>query len=802
MTRSFPPGARLGPYEIVSLLGAGGMGEVYRARDERLKRDVAIKVVVGSRAHDPALARRLEQEGQTLGALSHANILAVYDIGVHDDALYVVSELLEGQSLRERLRDGALPLSRAVDLGAQIARGLAAAHAKGIVHRDLKPENVFLTRDGAVKILDFGLAKATSSLEVVDGETMPPAAATADGVVLGTVGYMSPEQVRGEPADHRSDIFALGAVLYESLTGRRAFHRGSAVETMSAILTAEPVPLASDDALVFPALDRIIRRCLEKSPGDRYQSAKDVEFTLEELSRSVGSSSTGSGRVTAVLSAPRRTARRWIAGAAVGAAALVLLAMNAGGLRDRWSNGPAAGRIDSVAVLPLANLSGRPEEEFFADGMTDALITGLSKLGGFRRVISRTSVMTYKGSRAALPEIGRALGVDAIVEGSVIRSGDKVRIVVQLRRSSTEQPLWTETFDRDLRDILSLQSELTSTIAQRISLAVSPQDRKRLALAGAVNPEAHLAYLKGRYHLGRAGRQEIDAAIADFKDAIARDPRSAIAYAGLSDAYTALRSAYLPPNEVMPQANTAARKAVELDDRSAEAHIALGNVHLYYDWNWDAAAREFRRATDLNPGLAVPHSSLAITLAVSGNDAASVVESRRALELDPLSLPALNDVAWAYYLGRHYPDAIEIAKRAVELAPDQFLAYTTLGLAYEKTGRLDDAIALLEEARRHDDSPTMLEMLGGAYAAAGRDKDAEGVLADLTKQAGEHYVCPYEVATVYVGLKKNREAIEWLEKGYRDHADCMPWIATDSKLDPLRDNQQFRDIQSRIGVRR
>jgi len=666
------------------------------------------------------------------------------------------------------------------------------------VHRDLKPENLFLTRDGRVKILDFGLAKLTSPVDLAAETAMPTKVVTADGAVLGTVGYMSPEQVRGAPADHRADIFAFGAVLYELLSGQRAFHRGSSVETMSAILTSEPAPLVADDALA-PAVDRIVRRCLEKDPNDRYQSAKDVAFTLEEIGRRSEASSTGSGQAAGMRTTPGRSRGRWIAGGLLAVAAMVLLALNAGRLRDRWRSAPAVGRIDSIAVLPLANLSGSADEEYFADGMTDALITGLSKIGGFRRVITRTSVMGYKATRKPMPDIGKALGVDAIVEGSVLRSGGRVRIAVQLVRAATEQPLWAETYERDLRDVLSLQGEVATAIAQKISLAVSPEDRARLA-AHAVDPDAHVAYLKGRYHLGKLTQKDIDAAIGDFNEAIRRDPKSALAYAGLSDAYSLLRSTYLPPNEVMPKATTAARHAIEIDETLAEGHTALGMVKLYYEYDWDGASREFRRAIELNPGLASAHSAYATTLAVNSKFADAEAESRRALDLDPVSVPVLGDVAWAYYLARRYPEAIEIAQRSIEIDPTYWLAYAIEGLAYEKQGRFGEAIATLERARKHDDSPTTLEMLGGAYAAAGRTADAERVLLELTAQAKVRYVCPYEVATVYVGLKKTDEALKWLEKGYQDHADCMPWIATDAKFDPIRDNAMFRDMVSRVGL--
>ncbi|MDQ2911850.1 MAG: serine/threonine-protein kinase, partial [Chloroflexota bacterium] len=423
-------GSCLGPYEIVAPLGAGGMGEVYRARDPRLGREVAIKVLPVAFSADADRLRRFEKEARAASALDHPNILVIHDIGRHESAPYVVSELLEGETLRERLVGTALPARKAIDYGIQIAEGLAAAHEKGIVHRDLKPENLFVMKDGRVKILDFGLAKLTR-LEVASGpltEAPTVTAGTEPGVILGTVGYMSPEQVRGQPADHRSDIFSFGSILYEMLTGRRAFRGDSAIEAMNAILKEEPPELSRPSQDVSPSLQRIVRRCLEKSLEERFQSARDLAFALRETA----SGSAGAQTAAALPASPSRPILWYTSlGIAVVVLLVVLIAINAGGLRERLRGRATGPRIQSLAVLPLENFSRDPEQDYFADGMTDALITDLAQIGALR-VISRTSVMRYKGTKKSLREIGRELNVEGLVEGSVVRAGDRVRITAQL----------------------------------------------------------------------------------------------------------------------------------------------------------------------------------------------------------------------------------------------------------------------------------------------------------------------------------------------------------------------------------
>ncbi len=469
------PGVRLGPYEVLAPLGAGGMGEVYRARDTRLHREVAIKVLPATFSQDVDRLRRFEGEARAASALNHPNILTIHDFGSEGSAPYVVSELLEGETLREKLAGGRIPVRKGLDYAAQIARGLAAAHEKGIVHRDLKPENLFVTKDGRVKILDFGLAKLTlpESSAVPLTEVPTQTAGTEPGLVMGTVGYMAPEQVRGLSADARSDIFSLGAVLYEMLTGGRAFRGDTPVETMNAILKEDPPGGSLSTLEISPALARIVWRCLEKSPEERYQSARDLGYALEEAEASA------SAPPLAVTTAvPRRRPTVWFALlgilAAIGASFLVRSVMT------REQRREAAEPIRSLVVLPLENLSRDPEQGFFSDGMTEELIAELGKIRALR-VISRTSAMRYRRTTKSVPEIAGELGVDGVVEGSVLRSGGRVRVTAQLIHAATDRHLWSESYERDLKDVLALQSDVAQAIAREIQVAVSPQEKMQLA---------------------------------------------------------------------------------------------------------------------------------------------------------------------------------------------------------------------------------------------------------------------------------------------------------------------------------
>jgi serine/threonine-protein kinase len=779
---------RLGPYEILAPIGAGGMGEVYRARDTRLGRDVAVKVIAAGSSLDSDRLRRFEQEARTASALNHPNILTIHDFGTHDGAPYVVTELLEGATLRERLASGALSPRRAVGYGVQIAHGLAAAHGKGIVHRDLKPENIFVTADERIKILDFGLAKLKSP-ERSDAMTNVPTqpAGTEPGIIMGTAGYMSPEQVRGEAADARSDIFAFGAVLYEMLTGNRAFRGASAIETMNAILKSEPPELSQSQAGITPSLDRIVRRCLEKSPAARFQSADDLGFALTEAASIAAA-------VPAVESpSPRR--RFWsrillVAGLAVLVAGLIAL-----GLRDRF-RARVAGRIQSLAVLPLANFSRDPEQEYFADGMTEELITNLSQISSLR-VISRTSVMAYKSTKKSLPEIGRELKVDGVLEGSVERAGNRVRITTQLIEASTDRHLWARSYERDLADVLTLQSEVAQAVAHEVKAAVTPEEQARLTQAKPVDPEVHELYLKGRQHVGMGVEPEIQAGIALFQRALAKNPQDARSWAGLADAWSGLSDYYLPPREVMPKAKEAAQKALQLDDSLAEAHASLGNIYLMYEWKWSDAERELQRAIALNPGYAPAHDWYGSLRACLGRRAEWAKESHLAQELDPLSPIVHFDAGMNAFLSRQPDDAIASFRKAIEIEPGFDAAHAWLALPYVQKGLYPDA---LREARlvKLEGSPFAFATAGGVMATAGDKEGARDALRRIEEFSKTRYVCPYEIGLIHLGLGNKDEALRWLEKGYEVRSQCIPGLKVDPRVDPIRSDPRYTDLVKRL----
>jgi len=762
-------GQKVGPYEIVALLGAGGMGEVYRARDGRLGREVAVKILPKTLAENLDRRRRFEQEAVHAGGLSHPNLLVVHDVGDHEGSPYLVTELLEGETLRQRLQRGPLAPNKVVELGMQIARGLAAAHDKGIVHRDIKPDNLFVTHDGRAKVLDFGLAKLLRDeppLGAPENDLIPR---TQPGLLLGTAPYMAPEQVRGYPADARSDLFSFGAVLYEMLSGKRAFSGPTPMDTMSAVLHDDPPRLA--ERAIPPGLEHVLRRCLEKAPGDRFRSAHDLALALEMLSAlSDGQSLTPPTGIVA----PARPAA----------------------LRSSFE------AVRSIAVLPLRNLAGRADEDYFVDGMTEALITDLAKIRSLR-VISRTSAMRYKSSDKPLQEIARELDVEAIVEGSVLRIGDEVRITAQLVDTRSDRHLWAESYDRPTQGLLAMQREVARDIAAQIKAAVTPQELARLQTGVAIDPRAHEAYLKGRHHWNRRTADGLQRGLAAFNEALAIDPGFALAQAGLADVWCVLGVfSFAPPTEAYPRSRAAAMRALELDPSLGEAHVALGWIAAFFDFDWRGAEAHFRSALELAPNHATAHQWYALYLVERGRFDEARALMARAVQLDPLSLMIATTAGIGPHCAGRYAEAAEHLSRALDLDSNFWLAHWMLGRNHEAAGDLDAARKAFERAvETSAGNPQALSGLGHAQALAGDAAGAQAILERLSRLARERYVSAFDFALVETALGHPDEALAWLGRAYAERSFVTGGsLVSDPRLRPLHELEPYRDLLRRAGV--
>ncbi len=777
-------GSRLGPYEILAPLGAGGMGEVYRARDERLRRDVAIKVLPDQFSSDPERLRRLRQEAQVAGALNHANILTIYDVGEQDNVSYIVSELLEGKTLRERLAEGPIPYPKAVGQALQIAHGLDAAHSRGIVHRDLKPENIFVTKDGRVKILDFGLAKLMEPAIAASAHTNIPTlqAGTDPGVVLGTLGYMSPEQLRGQVADGRSDIFSFGAILFEMLTGRHAFRSGTPADTITAILSKDPPDLASVTGPVAPALDRIVRHCMEKDPARRYHSAHDLAFDLETISGGLALGAAGRSSPRSPRHAVVRAAG-WVAGVAALATALSAALYV-------WH--PRGAAIDSIAVLPFVNASHDPDMEYLSDGIAESLINSLSQLPNLT-VMSRNSVFHYKGRDTDAQEVGRVLKVRAVLTGRVMQRGDSLSISAELVGVRDNSHLWGGQYDRRSSEILSVQEEIARQISDNLRLKLTGEDRTRLARHPTESIQAYQSYLKGRYFWNQRGRALLKA-VENFNQALAADPQYALAHAGLADSYSLLGFyGYLDPREALPRAKAAATRALELDPALGEAHASLGYLRWQYERDLDGAEREFRRAMELAPNYPPAHYWYGALLNYRGQWDRGFAEIERALTLDPLSPFANAQVGWNRLRHAKYDRAIESLSKTIELNANLGIGHLLLGQALILKSKYDEAIAELREADRifEGDSWTRGALAYG-YVASGRRDLALHLLEKLKAPpaAGGFRRC-YAIALAYTGLGDRDRAFEYLDKSIEQGDPLLALISQDHLCDPLHSDRRW-----------
>ena len=762
-------------YRLEERLAAGGMGVLYRATDLKLGRSVAVKVLSRQLAPEETAKARLLREARAASALDHPNIGAIHHIEEQDGELFIVMALYQGETLKQRLKKGPLPVGEALQVLRQMALGLEVAHRAGIVHRDIKPANVLRTDDGIVKILDFGLAKLTSDSQAATAVTQP-------GETMGTVLYMSPEQLRGQAVDVRSDLWSFGVVAYELLMGVTPFQADSSAATAMRILSDEPPALDSVSG-VPDWLAELVTQLLRKAPGERPQSSGEVLSRLDRPSSP--SRSRPKPRPVLLASAILAGLGRW---------------------RDRFFGSSAAASIRSLAVLPLDNFSRDPEQEYFADGMTEELIANLAKISSLR-VISRTSVMRYKGARKPLPEIARELNVDAVVEGSVRREGERVRITAQLIHGPTERHLWTESYERDLRQVLALQSEVALAIAKEVKVRLSPDEQTRLGSARQVNPQAYEAYLKGFYYLDKFTVEGTKKSLEYFERAIQIDPGFAAAYAGLSTSYGRLAGGALagqlgtgksmPPKEVFPKSEAAARKALELDPTLALAHDMLAWTRWVFHWNWAEAEREFKLAIQLDANDANAHHWYSFYLSSMGRVEEAIAEMKRALELDPLSLVATANLGVIYFYFGQNEQGIKEYRKALEMDPNYPFARFHLACAYLFEGMYDEALGEFRKYSEliggHPDTDGSLALY---YAFVGNREDALKSLAILQRRD----VSPRLVAGIYARLGDKDQAFNWLEKAYEEHDALLPLLNVNPIWQPLHSDPRFQDLLRRIGL--
>ena len=776
-------GRTLGHYRLVERIGSGGMGEVYRARDQRLERDVAIKVLPPGTLADESARKRFRKEALALSKISHPNIEVAYDFDTQDGIDFLVTEYIPGVTLDQKAAGRALPEREVISLGIQLAEGLAAAHRQGVVHRDTKPGNLRVTGDGQLKILDFGLAKSQPD----PSDATLSQSLTRPGAAVGTLPYMPPEQLRGEPVDARSDIYAVGAVLYEMATGRRPFPEKEAPQLIAAILQGSPPSPREINPAVSPRLEEILLKCLDCEPGSRYQSVIEVAVDLRRLA------------APGTVPAPRRAARRawprpsFLAAGGVVAALAVILFLTAG----RWRGllPAAAPHIASVAVLPLQNFSGDPQQEYFADGMTDELITQLAQTTDLH-VTSRSSVMQYKKTTKTVPQIARELNVDAVLEGSVERVGNRVRIQAQLIYAPQDRHLWAQQYDRGISDVLALQDEVSRAIAQEVGSRLSEAQQARAQRPRKINPQAYEAYLRG------LESQSLGKAIAYYDQAIQLQPDFAPAYAGKAYAYFFVGFlGFRPPNQAFPRMEEAASKAVELDPQLSDGHAALALVKLQYDWDFAAAEQEFRRALELNPSNADAHHMYAHYLLAMGRTQQSVEETRLAAQLDPAGESLQSCLAWHELSGRHYETAVTDSRRALRTAPDDFFVHLILGWTYEQQGLLPQATGEFTKAQElSDDASITQASLAHVLAVSGKRSEAQAILASMQARAQKSYVPAYDLAVLHLGLGDRQGAIDWLQKASVERSGFLVYINWDPRFDVLRSDPRFTRILQQVGL--
>jgi eukaryotic-like serine/threonine-protein kinase len=834
-------------YRILKRLGKGGMGEVFLAEDTKQHgRKVALKVLPPHLTKDESRLKRFKQEARAILALNHPNILTIFEIGETDSTHYIATEFIEGETLRHCLWRHQIKVDEAIGIAIQVAMALEAAHAAGIVHRDIKPENIMLrpdrfVRDRFVKVLDFGLAKLTErEAQQSDAEALTiPITHTNPGAVMGTTGYMSPEQAQGEPIDARTDIFSLGVVLYEMVAGHAPFTGPTDSHVKVSIIDHEPIPLTQHSADVPRQLERIVSKALSKDRGKRYQTITDFKLDLERLREELTLTGSevrdGIGLTSASVfpkqtglkdfeTAPRSTAdTKSIDGAVTGShttlelkgskvktfrlVILVSLILTIAGLLiySKYFRQP----ISSVAILPFVNDGNDPNAEYLSDGITESIINSLSQLPRLK-VMSRTAVFRFKGAKIDPQEVGRSLKVGAVLTGRLVKLGDRLVIKTELINVSDGSQIWGAEYNNSVSDIFSVQDEISRTISEKLRFRLTGEDQEKLAKRYTQDAEAYELYLKGRYFWNKRGEAGLRNGIKYFKAAEEKDPNYALAYSGLADSYALLCDiGVVRPVEEMPAAKAAAQKALDIDPMLAEGYTSRAFVKLEYDWDWLGAEADFKRALNLNPKYPTAHQWYASYLVQMGKFDQAKQEIEQAQQLDPLSPIISSNAGFYSYFEHRYDDAITQYQKTLEIDPDFWVAHHYLGLAYAKKGMAQQAISELRGSLHSpgegplkegsvEDDPEVAASLGFVYATSGNRTEAEAILERLKVLSQRRYVSGLYLAIIYAGLKERDQALEHLNKAYESRHPGLVLIRVDPLFDDLRSDERFKQLVKRF----
>lgn len=783
-------GKTISHYRLLEKLGQGGMGVIYKAEDTKLKRLVALKFLPPDLTRDEEAKERFVNEAQAASALDHPNLCTIYEIDEDEEGrMFIAMAYYEGETLQKKVASGKLQVADAIEIAIQIAQGLAKAHEHGIIHRDIKPANVMITNDGLAKILDFGVAKLSGRAQL-----------TKTGGTLGTVAYMSPEQTRGTNVDHRTDIWALGVVLYEMITGELPFKGEHEATVMYSIWNEEPEPIISQRPEAAAELDRVVSTALAKASDERYQHADEMLVDLKAVQKAQDSG----------LQSPAKTRARsrtkirpvltkklqFLFG---GIAVLAVLAVAAFFVsKERL---PDAVEKESIAVLPFVNMSAEAENEYFSDGMTEEIINALTKVKGLA-VVARTTVFQFKGKTYDIRKFGEQLSVSTILEGSVRKSGEKMRITAQLINVTDGYHLWSEVFEvREMNDIFVVQDEIAREIVSKLKVELGGGSAAPLVKASTESREAYDLYLRGRFFWNDRGRENLSKAIDYFERAIALDSSFAAAYAGLADTYGLLHQSRDSSPHAYQKAKWAATKALELDSTLAEAHAALGVVQGMFEWNWLEVETAYKRAIALNPGYASAHQWYAAALMHLGRPREAIAEAKKALELDPLALPKNMMLIQVYRNARQYDLALDQCRKTLELYPANVNAQWGIGMAYVHESRYDEGIASLRQSLENSTNrPALLVAgLGYALAVSGKRTEAQAVLDELHARSDQKAVSPCFLAWIYAGLGQQEQAVEMLERAYDERDYRLLYIKVDPMFDNLRSHPRFDQLLKRMG---